>query len=403
MPTLRHICGFFAVAIAFSPAFAQPTLDQQSITLSVGAVQKLNLGNIDAGKVTWRSSDPQVARVYGDGLVVGLHPGAAKVSAISRANASATCSVAVSFDEPRLIDPATLEQYDDNRSFTVDGRRCFGSVLNGQRAFDPAERKNTKSNRIINPSPIDADHPLEWTVEDGAEIFDGAGILMGTVAPRLKSGDGKRVPTCKFNFGMSKVIDGKLCIYAFSTPIVPSKEIANLVDPKALEDGAVDTSAWLPVDRVINKDALLSRIGLGKPPLPALPLKDESYRITGGDPKKYVIDFGECAIVKSVKENNAVPSHYLRRPSGTVNLCYSVPGFGLGGQGLDSFLINHGATFRPAKGAREFVQPTYYPMLHPKQGEVSPLTMTFIYGAVEIPGRKQNAYGWIAKDALSTK
>ena len=74
--------------------------------------------------------------------------------------------------------------------------------------------------------------------------------------------------------------------------------------------------------------------------------------ITGGDPKQYVGEFGEMAIVKTVKENNAVPSHYLRRPSGTVNILYSVPGFGLGGQGLDSFLVSDSAIFRPAKGAK---------------------------------------------------
>jgi len=401
MMQLFRCCAILFAATILGDAHAQPALDQQSVSIAAGSVQKLNLTGADPAKAVWRSSDPKTVRIYGNGFCVGLRPGAAIISVSTGSTESASCSVTVNNDEPKLIDPATLEQYDDSRSFTVDGRLCFGSVLNGRRAVDPEERKNTQSNRVVNPAAMNDEHPLEWAVEDEAEIYDGAGILMGTVAPRIKNADGKRVPTCKFNFGMSKVIDGKLCIYAFSTPIVPGKQIAGLVDPKEIEDGAVGTSAWLPIDRVIEKDALLTRIGLGKAALPALPLKDESYKITGGDPKQYMTEFGECAVVKTVRENNAVPSHYLRRPSGTVNVLYSVPGFGLGGQGLDSFLVNHGAIFRPAKGAREFVQPTYFPIHHPKQGEVSPMTMTFIYGAVEIPGSKQHVYGWVAREALS--
>ena len=247
---------------------------------------------------------------------------------------------------------------------------------------------------MINPAPLVPDRPLEWQVEENTEVCDGAGVRMGIVAPRLKLADGKRIPSAKFNFGMSKVIDGRVYIYAFATPIVPDPKIASLIEPKEMEAGAVGTSAWLPLDRVVNKDALIERIGLGKAKLPALPLKEESYTITGGDPKMYMTDVGEeMAIVKTIRENNAVPSHYLRRPTGTVNLIYSVPGFGLGGQGVDSFLVTSGAIFRPAKGAREFVQPTYFPLKHPQKGQISSMTMTFIYGAVEVRGR--NAGVWM--------
>jgi hypothetical protein len=313
---------------------------------------------------------------------------------------SASCTMEVVEDPPVVVDPAGLKQFDDNRSFRIDGRRCFGSELNGQRAVGDAERQYTDSNRVINPTPLVADRPLEWEVESGAEMYDGAGALMGTVAGRLKLASGKRVPSAKFNFGMSKVLHGKLCVYAFATPIVPDKSIMPLLDPKEIEDGAVGTSAWLPLDRVVNKDELVERIGLGSIKLPALPLKDKTFKITGGDPKMYFTEAGECAIVKTVRENNAVPSHYLKRPSGTVNVLYSVPGFGLGGQGLDSFLVTSGVTFRPAVGAREFVQPTYFPLKHPRKGEVSPMTMTFVYGAIEARGMTP-VYGWIAKEALT--
>ena len=301
-----------------------------------------------------------------------------------------------------LIDPASLKQYDDDRVFEVNGRKCVGSELNGQRAFTTEERKYLDGNRVINPEPLAENRPLDWQVAPDTEVFDGAGVRMGTVSARLKLSDGRHVPVSMFNFGMHKTIDGKTCIYAFSVSINPSVAVTKIAEPKAIEGGVVETSAWLPLDSVVQKDELIKRIGLDKPNLPALPLKDDSFQITGGDPKMYFTDAGEYAIVKTVRQNNAVPSHYLRRPSGTVNLIYSVPGFGLGGQGVDSFLITSGAIFHPAKGVREFVQPTYFPMNDPKAGQVSPMTMTFIYGAVEVPNCDP-VYGWIAKEALAPK
>ena len=146
----------------------------------------------------------------------------------------------------------------------------------------------------------------------------------------------------------------------------------------------MSTSAWIPLERVVDKDELLDRIGLGKVKLPRMPLNPTGYTITGGDPESYMTESGELAIVKQL--DGPVPSHYLRRPTGTVNLIYSVPGFGLGGQSLDSFLVSEGAVFHQAKGAKVFVQPTYYPKGHPNAGKVSPKKMTFLYGAVEVKG-----------------
>jgi hypothetical protein len=251
---------------------------------------------------------------------------------------------------------------------------------------------------VLNPNPPTPDEPREWQVEEGTEIYDGAGVLMGTVAPSRSSG-GKKIPVSMFNFGMSKVIDGRTSLYAFSVPIKPSPGIQNIVDPAEMKSGTVGTSAWLPLERILQKEALLERMGLGKVKLPRLPLEERRYRITGGDPKQYVTEFGEMSIVKDIHAG-PVPSHYLKRPSGTVNIIYSVPGFGLGGQGLDSFLVSDGAIFRPAKGAKVFVQPTYFPPKHPRAGKVSPMTMTFLYGAVEVKGSEPIS-GWIAEEALS--
>jgi hypothetical protein len=82
-----------------------------------------------------------------------------------------------------------------------------------------------------------------------------------------------------------------------------------------------------------------------------------------------------------------------------VNIIYSVPGYGLGGQGLDAFLVTDGIVFHPARGAKVFAQPTYFPAKHPQAGKKSPMTMTFIYGAAEVKG-VEPVYGWVAKEAM---
>jgi len=197
------------------------------------------------------------------------------------------------------------------------------------------------------------------------------------------------VPVSMFNFGASKVLNGRICLYAFSVAVQPPGQTS----------GKVSTSAWLPLDQVIDKETLLGRIGLGKSLLPALPLEAVGYHVTGGDPAKYLTPSGELSIVRQVSMG-ALPSHYLRRPSGTINLIYSVPGFGLGGEGTDSYLINGSLKFYPAEGAKVFVQPTYYPVHHPQAGKLAPATMTFLYGAIRC-GDSEPVYGWIAKEALS--
>jgi hypothetical protein len=296
-----------------------------------------------------------------------------------------------------LLDPATLKQYPDNREFMVGNRKCFGSELNGQRASDPEEKRFTRANRVINPSPLRGDKPLDWELRPGTEVYDGAGVLMGTVPATLEIGD-RRVPVSMFNFGASNVLAGRICVYAFSVSIKPSAAVLKLLNPSDLRDGAVATSAWLPLDCVVDKETLLKRIGLGKARPPALPLEAKSYRVTGGNPKMYWTEFGELSIVRQVG-SGPVPSHYLRRPSGTINLVYSVPGFGLGGQGVDSFLVSDGLEFSPAKGAKVFKQPTYFPSKHPQAGKISPQTMTFLYGAIKAKGIEP-VYGWIAQEAL---
>src|SRR5262249_6530578 len=144
---------------------------------------------------TWISSDSTVAQVYPNGFVLGLKQGSAKIAVTRPGEPPAECQVTVTPSRQPLIDPTTLKQYPDERKFTVDGRKCYGSELNGQRNDDPAERKFTRANRVINPQPLNPKDDLEWEVESGAEIYDGAGVLMGTVAPTTEVAGRGKVPS----------------------------------------------------------------------------------------------------------------------------------------------------------------------------------------------------------------
>ncbi len=291
-------------------------------------------------------------------------------------------------------DARLIKQFPDNRRFESNGRICYGSELNGHVLGVP-HRGFLRSNRIVNPSALTPKHSVVWEVRPNTEVVDGAGVRLGTVA--VGHHEGKTFPGAKFNYGMSKVINGQLYLYCFATDIVPDPRVIDPMDKTQFVHGMIGTSAWLRAEDVVDKKTLLERFGVGLGKLPSLPLAKTVYKITGGDPNAYQTPYGELAVVKEA--NGPAPSHYLRRPSGTINVLYSVPGFGLGGQGLDSFLLSDQLTFRPAIGIRPFVQPTYYPLRHPKAKELAPKTMTFIYGAVEA-SNCDPVFGWVAKEAL---
>ena len=356
-------------------------------TLDVGDATKLNVAGANL-----ESSDPKVAAVYANGFIVALKPG----QAIVRAGTDVICRVKVIDGQERMVNPATLEQYPDNRKFKVGDRKCVGTVLNGHMVGNE-QKPIVDRNRVLNPKPLRDDRPLEWELVEGTPVYDGAGALMGTAAPALKVGE-KMIASSKFNYGFSKVIDGRLCLYGFNVDIRPDARVQALMDDQDRAKPIVSTSAWVPLDGVVEKESLLENVGMGKGKLPRLPLEPKRFRITGGNPNQYMTDKGELRIVDD-PDGAPVPSHYLRRPTGTVNIIYCVPGFSMGGHSLDSFLISSNATFRPARGVRPFAQPTYYPAAHPKSDQKSENTMTFIYGAVEVKG-SETVYGWIAKEAL---
>lgn len=383
-----QILVLWALALVGPAAMAE---ESPVTSLKVGAAQQLG----DGGKADWASSDQTIVKVYSDGIAIALAPGEA---IIRGGHPIKDFHITVDAQDAKLFDPSTLEQYPDNRTFkTADGRKCVGTVLNGfmlgngDQTFD--EKKD--HNRVVDPHPISAGNPYYWQVLPHTPVVDGTGASLGEISAHINTDRGN-VPATKINYGMTKVIKGVFCVYAFSTRVNPSKTVAELAGD-ADQEG---TSAWIPLDSVVKKEELLEKVGVGKGKLPAVPLEEQKYRVTGGDAKQYMLPSGhEVSITKNIKIG-AVPSHYLRRPSGTVNVCFCVPGFSLGGQSLDSLLVTSGAIFRKAQGVRDFVMPTYYPRGDPKEGQITDKTETFWYGAVEVPN-SETVYGWVAKEALA--
>jgi hypothetical protein len=79
---------------------------------------------------------------------------------------------------------------------------------------------------VKDPTPAIKDEPIEWEVTEGAPVVDGAGTLIGTVSDPKKTDDGRRIHTAKFNYGMTKVIRGKLFVYAFTIRVKPDPSAA---------------------------------------------------------------------------------------------------------------------------------------------------------------------------------
>ena len=384
---IRSLLALAMVLFVSGPVMAADATAPE-VRLAVGEGKMLKLGaNLPA---EWESSMPAVATVYANGFVVGLKPG----QAVIRGSGADVARVNVMGGNDALVPLAKIQQFKDNREFVAaDGRKCVGSELNGKVAGEK------RANRVTNPKPPIRDRPLEWEIKEGAPVVDGTGAIIGTASDPATADDGRRVHTAKFNYGMTKVINGKLFVYAFVIRIKPDPHARANMAADSIRSGGINTSAWLPLDAVVEKETLLEHIGVGEGKLPRLPLGSTKFKITGGNPDIYRTNTGEeLSIIENV-DFGAHPGDYLRRPSGTVNILYSVPGFNLGGQSLDSFMINSGAVFRPVKGARTFTMPTYYPPQHPLKGKMSDKTETFVYGAVETPN-SETVYGWIAREAL---
>jgi hypothetical protein len=106
------------------------------------------------------SSEPSVAAVYSNGMIVALQPGEAQVHSGSEISIVRVVSSTESFTPlPHIT------QFEDHRELDIRGRRCVGTELNGRILGDK------QGNRVRNPNPPVAKAPLEWeVVPDGPSM-----------------------------------------------------------------------------------------------------------------------------------------------------------------------------------------------------------------------------------------
>jgi len=359
--------------------------ESRRVVVAVGEAVRLGVETSDTEAQRFAPQHNRSLQLFANGYCFGITPGPVQV----QSDKGTRFDVEVVAEQNRSVSAESFRQYPDNREFVGrDGRQCFGSELNCRMP----QSKGTRSNRIVNPNPLseDRDGNILWAASPGAPLLDGTGAKLGTLLPRVV--EGKAVNAIKVQHGMTKVLNGEVNIYAFSTPV--------RLTSGASAGTTTGVSAWMPLRLVRDKEALLERLHPGIGRLPVVELSPERFTITGGNPADYDTSDGlPLKIVKAV-HTPPQPHDYLLRPAGTINLLYAVPGFGLGGHSLDSCLVANKPVFRAAKGVRPITVPTYYHYRHPLAGQIADKTMTFVYGAVEANGAAA-VYGWMAREALA--
>ncbi|TWU27594.1 hypothetical protein [Bythopirellula polymerisocia] len=368
--------------------------EPQVCTVPIGRAVQVQAASENARSLdtSWTTTDEKVAQVFADGFTIGISPGQALLELRTGKHGEVVETFEINVGEIAnpTIELDTVKQFKDNHRFkTSDGRECYGSELNARQP----QATGTVSNRMVNPNPLPG-APLEWLVKKESAVVDGTGSLIGYVAPRNEVYG--IIYSSKFNHGMLKIIGDRPHVYGFGTLI---KCDDSLDDTLSGQEKRV--SAWIALEDIIQIDEFVERLDPGTGVLPSLPCYSKRHLITGGNPEDYLTDEGTPLSIVSNVNIGAQPEHYLTRPTGTVNIVYCVPGFGLGGHGVDSFHLSNKPFFRRAIGVRAFTMPTFYPKGHPLEGKMADPTMTFLYGSVEVKN-SHKIFGWVAQEALDS-
>jgi len=197
---------------------------------------------------------------------------------------------------------------------------------------------------------------IKWSVTPGTVAVDGRGNVVGTVTSQIE-----------INYGQRKVIDGKNHVFGFRMEV----------------NGNTPASAFVPEAAVRGDTARMPTVVHGNPDRGDA----ARYRITGGNPNKFKDGQGRDYKISESGTGNLEANDYLVRPSGTVHLLYSVPGFQIGGLATDTLRVDKNIEFVRTKDIPSISVPT-------RLGSKSGPDMKFIYGRV---GQR---WGWIAYDAL---
>ncbi len=210
-----------------------------------------------------------------------------------------------------------------------------------------------------------------FPIREGAELIDGfTGQSRGKIKHRA----------VQINVGSRKIINGKMCSFAFNVVI-----------------GKRGISGWIYEDDILDtplKEKYYADIALNLNPEPVLGDAPERYRIIKGDPATW----GEPHALK-VRRNIPRKAHvavtdYLAREDGTVYLLYALP-FN-GGFANDAVIGDKGAIFIPDAGMPRVLMPVFLPR-DPKPEEIEDYRTNTAHQTLEfVFGRIGSQRGWIA-------
>jgi hypothetical protein len=242
----------------------------------------------------------------------------------------------------------------------VNGDQCTASPFNC--------RFRAGSSRVLTAGGDDS-----WGIAPGASVRDGNGDAMATET-------GARLT---FNFGQTRALAGKAHALALTT--------------------SNSSAGWYPIDHILGETSFRARVGEVNAQDPGGGLM-ACYQVRdASDPtlelKKVVFDSPE-GLDGHERAGDYLP---VVRANGrrSVNLIFSVPGFGLGGATTDHFPA--GEKFRRVEVPTDSGKPSITIPLWVQDSagrfRTRSGTMRFFYGRVRAADGTQR-FGWMAEDAL---
>jgi len=245
----------------------------------------------------------------------------------------------------------------------VNGSACTASPYN-------CKLRAVGGNRVATNDSKDDD---EWQLETGVPIRDGNGTIVGTST---------RTST-KFNFGQTRSFGGETYAFALST--------------------SNGSAGWLPMSSIKGHDSFASKVG-------HVSARGEGLGKLGCYEIRDSFD-ASIELKKVVYDTDVGPSGHERagdylpllRSDGrhSANLCFNVPGFGLGGVAVDHFPA--GTHFQrldvPTKSGKPSIDIPLWVQDSAGRYRKQSGTMKFIYGYV-IAKTGTKRVGWMAYDAL---
>ncbi|HEX3761561.1 MAG TPA: hypothetical protein VHW23_22845 [Kofleriaceae bacterium] len=243
----------------------------------------------------------------------------------------------------------------------INGDQCTASPFNC--------RFRAGSSRVVTAGGDDS-----WGIAPGASVRDGNGDVLATETGARRT----------FNFGQTRALAGKAHALALTTSNA--------------------SAGWYPIDHILGETSFRARVGEvnAKDPgdglMACYQVRDASDPTL--EPKKVVFDSQEGP------DGHERAGDYLPlvRANGrrSVNLIFSVPGFGLGGATTDHFPA--GEPFRRVEVPTDSGKPSITIPLWIQDSagryRTQSGTLRFFYGHVRAADGTRR-FGWMAEDALA--